>query len=45
MTKKESIIEFVYIENGKEKTSVDENKRQNYIDELNRRLWNREQKK
>ena len=38
-------IEFVYTENGVRKTSVDENARQNYIDELNRRLiWGVERK-
>lgn len=31
-------VRFVYTENGVEKTSVDENKRMNYIDDLNRRL-------
>ena len=31
----------VYIENGVEKSSVDENKRMRYIDELNRELHNR----
>lgn len=30
-------VRFVYTENGVEKTSVDENKRMNYIDDLNRR--------
>ena len=34
-------IQFVYVENGVEKTSVDENKRMNYIDDLNRRLLDR----
>lgn len=33
-------VQFVYVENGVEKTSVDENKRMNYIDELNRSLLN-----
>ena len=31
----------VYTENGVEKTSIDENKRMRYIDELNRELCNR----
>ena len=34
-------VKFVYAENGIEKDSVAENKRMNYIDKLNRRLWNR----
>lgn len=34
-------IRFVYIENGIEKTSVDENERMNYIDDLNRGLLDR----
>ena len=34
-------IQFIYTENGVEKTSVDENKRMNYIDDLNRRLLDR----
>ena len=34
-------LQFVYVENGVEKTSVDENKRMNYIDDLNRRLLDR----
>lgn len=33
-------VQFVYVENGVEKTSVDENERMNYIDELNRSLLN-----
>lgn len=33
-------IKFVYAENGIEKTSVDENKRMNEIDEMNRRWRN-----
>ena len=31
-------IKFVYTENGKEKTSIDENKRMNEIDQLNKDL-------
>lgn len=31
-------VRFVYTENGIEKTSVDENKRMNYIDQLNKNL-------
>lgn len=31
-------VRFVYTENGVEKTSVDENKRMNYIDDVNRKL-------
>lgn len=31
-------VQFVYVENGVEKTSVDENKRMNYIDQLNKDL-------
>ena len=34
-------IQFIYTENEVEKTSVDENKRMNYIDDLNRRLLDR----
>ncbi len=34
-------VRFVYTENGVEKTSVDENKRMNYIDQVNRKLHNR----
>ena len=34
-------VRFVYTENGVEKTSVDENKRTNYIDDVNRKLQNR----
>lgn len=34
-------VRFVYTENGVEKTSVDENKRMNYIDDVNRKLHNR----
>jgi hypothetical protein len=34
-------VQFVYAENKKEKSSVEENARQNYIDELNKRLWER----
>lgn len=34
-------VRFVYTENGVEKTSVDENMRMNYIDDLNRRLLDR----
>lgn len=34
-------VRFVYTENGVEKTSVDENKRMNYIDNVNRRLLDR----
>lgn len=34
-------VRFVYTENGVEKTSVDENKRMNYIDQMNRKLHNR----
>lgn len=33
-------VRFVYTENGKEKSSIDENERMNYIDELNRSLLN-----
>lgn len=33
-------IKFVYVENGIEKTSVDENKRMNEIDEMNRQWHN-----
>lgn len=33
-------VRFVYAENGVEKTSVDENKRMNYIDQLNKNLNN-----
>lgn len=32
---------IIYVENGIEKSSIDENKRMNEIDELNRRLFNR----
>ena len=31
-------VQFVYTENGIKKTSVDENKRMNYIDHINREL-------
>ena len=34
-------VRFVYTEKGVEKTSVDENKRMNYIDNVNRRLLDR----
>lgn len=34
-------VQFVYTENGVEKSSIDENKRMRYIDELNRELHNR----
>lgn len=34
-------VQFFYTENGIEKTSVDENKRMNYIDQMNRELHNR----
>lgn len=34
-------VRFVYTENGVEKTLVDENKRMNYIDDLNRRQLDR----
>ena len=34
-------VRFMYTENGVEKTSVDENKRMNYIDDLNRGLLDR----
>lgn len=34
-------IKFVYKENGKEKSSIEENERRKYIDELNRKLWGR----
>lgn len=34
-------VRFAYTENGVEKTSVDENKRMNYIDQVNRKLHNR----
>lgn len=34
-------IQFIYVENKKEKSSVAENARQNYIDDLNKRLWRR----
>lgn len=34
-------VRFVYTGNGVEKTSVDENKRMNYIDNVNRRLLDR----
>mgnify|MGYP006935423328 CR=1 FL=1 len=34
-------VRFVYTENGVEKTSVDGNKRMNYIDNVNRRLLDR----
>ena len=37
----ELLVRFVYTENGVEKTSVDENKRMNYIDDVNRKLHNR----
>jgi len=33
-------VRFAYTENGVEKTSVDENKRMNYIDQLNKNLNN-----
>lgn len=36
-----NIPRFIYVENGEEKTSFDENERRKYIDELNRRLWGR----
>lgn len=35
------IPRIIYVENGIEKSSIDENKRMNEIDELNRRLFNR----
>lgn len=38
--KNKSPVEFVYTENGVRKTSVDENKRMNEIDAINRRLRN-----
>ena len=31
-------VRFVYTENGKEKSSIDENKRMNKIDQLNKDL-------
>lgn len=31
-------VRFVYTENGKEKSSIDENKRMNEIDQLNKNL-------
>lgn len=31
-------VQFVYTENGIKKTSVDENKRMNYIGQINREL-------
>lgn len=31
-------VKFMYTENGVEKTSVDENKRMNYIDRVNREM-------
>lgn len=31
-------VRFVYTENGKEKSSIDENKRMNEIDQLNKDL-------
>lgn len=31
-------VRFVYTENGVEKTSVDENKRMNYIDQINQEI-------
>lgn len=31
-------VRFVYAENGKEKSSIDENKRMNEIDQLNKDL-------
>lgn len=34
-------VRFVYTENDIEKTSIDENKRRKYIDELNNRLYGR----
>lgn len=33
-------VRVIYTENGVEKTSVDENKRMNYIDQLNKSLNN-----
>lgn len=33
-------VRFVYAENGKEKSSIDENKRMNEIDQLNKDLHN-----
>lgn len=45
-------VRFVYTENGKEKSSIDENKRMNEIDQLNKDLhkwyidgWRREEAK
>lgn len=32
-------VRFVYTENGKEKSSIDENKRMNEIDQLNKDLY------
>lgn len=34
-------VQFVYVEDGKEMGFLAEKERQNYIDELNRKLWNR----
>ncbi len=34
-------VQFVYVENKKEKSSITENYRQNYIDDLNKKLWER----
>lgn len=31
-------VRFIYTENGKEKSSIDENKRMNEIDQLNKAL-------
>lgn len=31
-------VQFIYTENGVEKSSIDENNRMNYIDQLNRDL-------
>lgn len=31
-------VQFIYVENGVHKSSVDENKRMNYIDQLNREV-------
>lgn len=40
MTKNKLPVEFAYTENGVRKTSVDENKRMNEIDAINRNLRN-----
>lgn len=33
-------IKFVYTENGVEKSSIDENRRMNYIDKFTKMNWN-----